>query len=319
MVNKKSDHFDGRLFFNPNGVKVPGVKEIFRWKMQGAQKKWPAAVANVKKPLLPREVLAGEVHVTSIGHITHLIQIQNLNILTDPVFSERASPLQWAGPKRVRPPALQISELPPIHLVLVSHNHYDHMDLASLQQINHLHKPRFLVPLENAGFLKSVGIENLQELDWWDVTEELGIKVHCVSAQHWSSRTPFDRNRALWSGFIIESPSLKIYFAGDTGYGPHFQEIAKRCGSPDVSLLPIGAYEPRWFMRGQHMNPEDAVMAHLDLKSRLSIGTHFGTFQLTDEGIDQPVQDLQKALRERGLSFEEFPAPGPGETVFYSK
>jgi L-ascorbate metabolism protein UlaG (beta-lactamase superfamily) len=318
MNYSKSDHYDGERFFNPSGPELPGLADVLKWKLASGKNAWPQSIPN-KKPNLQHQVELNETFITSIGHITHLIQVHGCSLLTDPVFSDRASPVQWAGPKRVRPPAITIAELPKVHLVLVSHNHYDHMDLNSLKEIHRLHDPVFIVPLGNAKDLQSVGITKIEELDWWQSTTTAGLGIQCVPAQHWSSRTPTDRNLALWCGFVIDAHALKIYFAGDSGYGPHFNEIAKRAGPIDVSLLPIGAYEPRWFMKGQHMNPDDAVKAHIDLSSTLSIGTHFGTFQLTDEAVTAPVDDLKVALLAMNVSAERFPAPEPGEVIYFKK
>jgi L-ascorbate metabolism protein UlaG (beta-lactamase superfamily) len=317
----KSDHFDGKRFFNPGREKEQkGFLDFLRWQITADRADWPKQVANLAQPKIAEKVLAGEVHVTFINHATFLLQFESLNVLTDPVFSKRASPVQWAGPKRVREPAVTVDRLPKIDLVVVSHNHYDHLDVGSLKDLSDLHGPRFLVPLGNKALLEKHGVKNVEEIDWWDVRRfKESALVTLVPAQHWSARGLFDRNRALWGGFYIEVSGLKIFFAGDTGYGPHFRTIVGKKGVPDVSLLPIGAYEPRWFMKEQHMNPDDAVLAHLDLETSLSIGTHYGTFQLTDEALLTPLQELKNALETRGVSPQKFLAPETGSTIIYRK
>lgn len=318
MAHEKSDHFDGTHFFNPWGNVTRGFLDVLRWQLTSERTPWPKFVDNTAKPKVARNVPEGEAHLTFINHVTYLIQLPGVNVLTDPVFSERASPFPWAGPKRHRNPGLLFDELPQIDVVLVSHNHYDHMDLPYLKKLSDRFAPRVLVPLGNKRILDSADIKNANEMDWWDKHSLLhsnSLEITLVPAQHWSSRSPFDRNRALWGGFILAASGLRIYFAGDTGYhGPLFKEIRERAGPLDLSLLPIGAYEPRWFMKPQHMNPDDAAKAHIDLESKLTVGMHYGCFQLTDEGIDTPIIDLQTALRERNIPCSDFQAPETGTT-----
>lgn len=311
----KSDHFDGKKFFNPGVPVVKGFFDLLKWQLGGGKKDWPEQVENLAKPELPSEVADGEVVVTFVNHATHLVQLKGLNFLTDPHYSKRASPVSWAGPSRVREPGVQFEDLPKIDLVLVSHNHYDHLDLATLKRLFEAHKPLFIVPLGNKALLESEGIQGVEELDWWQEKEfGEGFKVTLTPAQHWSARGVLDRNEALWGGFVVRKGEVTVFFAGDTGYGPHFKEIAKRLGPIRVSLLPIGAYEPRWFMREQHMNPDDAVLAHFDLGG-LAIGTHYGCFKLTNEAIDDPIADLRAALAARSLPTDRFLAPETGATV----
>ncbi|MFI5347902.1 MAG: MBL fold metallo-hydrolase [Elusimicrobiota bacterium] len=312
-----SDHFDGETFYNLDRSKT--VKKTFRdflkWRFTPRPRGyWPARADNPFSPELPRSLGAAALAVTGINHATDLIQFQGLNILTDPVFSERVSPVSWIGPRRVRPPGLAFDALPRIDVVLVSHNHYDHMDLPTLVRLHRRDRPRFIVPLGNARILS--GIEGVVELDWWQVAV-VGddSSVTLVPVQHWSGRSLFDRRRALWGGFFIRRGSASVFFAGDTGYGEHFAMIRDRLGPPDLSLLPIGAYEPRWFMKDQHINPDEAVRAHLDLGSRRSVGMHFGTFRLTDEGIDDPVTALAESRRVRSVPEEDFLALHNGLTV----
>jgi L-ascorbate metabolism protein UlaG (beta-lactamase superfamily) len=205
----------------------------------------------------------------------------------------------------VRQPAVRFDDLPPIAVVLLSHNHYDHCDLHTLAMLATKFDPLLITPLGNRRLVSSTGFHRIEELDWWQHSNLAPIPVTLTPAQHFSARTPFDRNRALWGGFVLEAAGARIYFAGDTAYRPFFQEIVARLGPLDLALMPIGAYEPRWFMQAVHMNPEEAVQAHVELGGPETIGMHFGTFQLTSEGIDEPQRALETALRARGLS----PAP----------
>jgi L-ascorbate metabolism protein UlaG (beta-lactamase superfamily) len=309
-----SNHFDGRHFFNANASAGRSLVDLLRWRRTAQPKSWPAWVENRARPALPAQLTQGQVALTFINHITFLIQFRGLNILTDPVYSERASPLRNTGPKRVRAPGLPFDELPPIHLVLVSHNHYDHLDLDTLMRLEATHAPRVVTSLGNRPFLEQHGLRAVQELDWWGSAEVGNATVTLTPAQHWSSRGPGNRNRTLWGGFIVRVGARQVFFAGDTGYASHFKAIAKRHGAVDLALLPIGAYEPRWFMRDQHMDPDDAVRAHLDLQAKVSIGTHFGCFQLTDEGFDDPVIELEAQLKRHNVAAESFQVLETGET-----
>ncbi len=314
MPYPKSDHFDGSHFSNYRNDVDKGFFDVLKWKIQGTATPWPDWVEIEKaspSPLLGK----GEASTTFINHATHLIEIEGLRLLTDPVFSKRTSPVSWAGPVRVHRPAIEMNSLPQTHIVLISHNHYDHMDVDSISELSKKFDPLFIVPLGNKKLIQSMGAKKIIELDWWQETaiDKSDVRVTLVPAQHWSARGLFDRNKALWGGFVVQSPQLKIFFAGDTGYDSIFSDIRKKIGRMDLSILPIGAYEPRWFMKTQHMNPEDAVQAHIDLESRFSLGTHFGTFQLTDEGIDEPKKALKLALEEKKIDLTRFIAPKPGE------
>jgi L-ascorbate metabolism protein UlaG (beta-lactamase superfamily) len=215
----------------------------------------------------------------------------------------------------VREPGVSFDELPAISAVLLSHNHYDHCDLATLRALDHRSAPVFVAPLGHAPLLKSAGLRRVEELDWWQETAAESLRIRLTPAQHFSSRGPLDRNRALWGGFLVEAGRHRLFFAGDTGYGSHFHEIRERCGGPiDLALLPIGAYEPRWFMKDIHMDPAEAVQAHLDLAARESIAMHFGTFRLTAEGIDEPLVGLRSALRAAGVPETRFRALDFGES-----
>ena len=310
-MTQGTDHFDGRRFYNPNGANGQPVWMVPRMLLT-PRTPWPSAVPV--EPRRPAPLGPDDVVVTFIGHATFLVQVGTTNVLIDPVYSERASPVSFAGPRRVRAPGVRFEDLPTISLVLVSHNHYDHCDLGTLRALDRS-PVRLVAPVGNGRVLRSAGIRQVEELDWWQSASAPPLSVTLTPAQHFSSRNIFDRNRALWGGFLIEAAGRRILFAGDTGYGPHFREIANRLGPIDLALLPIGAYEPRWFMKDIHMNPAEAVQAHLDLGARRSVAMHFGTFQLTPEGIDEPVRELAKALRERGVPAERFRTADVGESV----
>lgn len=233
--------------------------------------------------------------VTFIGHSTFLIQTQAGNVLTDPMYSQRAGPLGLLGPRRVRQPAVRFDDLPPISVVLLSHNHYDHCDVPTLRRLAKRFDPIVLTPIGNGRLVRSAGIRKVEELEWWQHTTSRALPITLTPAQHFSARTPFDRNRALWGGFVLRADERRLFFAGDTAYADFFGDIRERLGPIDLALLPIGAYEPRWFMRAVHMNPAEAVQAHLDLAASESIGMHFGTFQMTTEGIDEPLRALTDA------------------------
>ncbi len=315
-----SDHCDGELFFNPAGRRpAPGFAALPRWWAQrlflGQGTPWPETVPAPAIPRPTAPVAAGEVAVTFIGHSTFLLQLPGLNLLTDPMFSPRASPFSWAGPKRVRPPALALADLPRIDVVLVSHNHYDHLDLPSLRWLARERRPRIITTLGNRAWLEVRGVGAVAELDWWQaVAAAPGLEVTCTPAQHFAARTPWDRCRTLWGGFVLATPAGRIFFAGDSGYSDDFRAIGARLGPFALALLPIGAYEPRWFMAPVHCTPDEAVRIHLEIGARRSVAMHFGTFQLTDEGINAPLEALAAARMAHGVDPEEFSALAFGET-----
>jgi L-ascorbate metabolism protein UlaG (beta-lactamase superfamily) len=265
--------------------------------------------------VLNKELSENEVAVTFVNHATVLVQVQGTNILTDPVWSERVSPVSFAGPKRVRRPGIEISELPKIDFVIVSHDHYDHMDLPTLKALNQRFSPTFLVPLGDRETIENLGAKQVIELDWWQtLPASSDLEFVFTPTQHFSGRSPFAFRKSLWGSYVIKSNGHRIYFGGDGAYSTHYAEIAHRLGAMDLSFIPIGAYEPRWFMKSVHMNPAEAVQAHLDLKSKKSIGVHFGTFQLTEEKINQPVIDLEKAMKSRDLNGADFSTLKEGQT-----
>jgi L-ascorbate metabolism protein UlaG (beta-lactamase superfamily) len=308
----RGDHFDGRRFFNPDGPALQPFSKVPKLLLQ-SRTRWPEQVAVV--PAVPPSLDGSTAVVTFVGHSTFLIQTPAGNILTDPMYSERAGPWNLLGPRRVRPPAVTLDDLPPVSIVLLSHGHYDHLDLQTLRALARRFDPLVIAPLGHDAIVRSAGVRNVETLDWWDGSKRAPLAVTMTPAHHFTARTPFDRNRALWGGFVVGAGNRRIYFAGDTAYVPFFADIRERLGPIDLALLPIGAYEPRWFMRSVHMNPAEAVQAHLDLEAAQSIGMHFGTFQLTTEGIDDPVNALAGALRERNVPASRFRAIGFGESV----
>ncbi len=314
----QSNHFDGERFFVPGHHTVRTYGDMLKWQFNGKRTPWPAREKNGSYPPPPRRVEGGSLSVTFIGQATCLIQTGGLNILTDPFFSDRASPLSWMGPRRVRAPGIALKDLPPIDAVLLSHNHYDHMDLSALAALHDGHRPQIVTPLGNASILSRARRPfNVVERDWGEA-HRLGpdVTAHLTPALHWSKRGPFDRNHALWSAFVLETPAGIVYFAADTGYGTgeHFRAVRARFGPSRLALLPIGAYEPRWFMKPQHMNPAEAVAAHEDLDAMASLAIHHSTVQLTDEGIDEPAAALAEALSVRGIAEENFRVLGFGES-----
>jgi N-acyl-phosphatidylethanolamine-hydrolysing phospholipase D len=259
---------------------------------------------------------------TWIGHATVLVQAGGLNVLTDPVFSDRASPVRFLGPQRAQPPGIALADLPPIDVVVVSHNHYDHLDRQSAVLLNERAQGQtlFLVPLGNKPWMADLGIHNVVELDWWDSHTVRGVEFHLTPVQHWSARGLGDRNKTLWGGWAVFAPELHWYFSGDAGYSRDFADTRARFAQRhegrgfDLALLAVGAYEPRWFMQAQHVNPAEAVQAHTDLGARQSLGVHWGTFSLTDEPLDQPPRDLAAARRAQGVADDDFFVLKIGET-----
>lgn len=256
--------------------------------------------------------------LTWIGHATVLVQMEGRNILTDPVFSERTSPFQWAGPKRVVAPGVSMENLPPIHMVFISHDHYDALDESTI--MNLFRRPKgeetfFFVPLGLKKWFNKRGITRVFEMDWWDETQMENFTITAVPVQHWSKRSPFSKNRTLWAGWVIEVPNFRFFFAGDSGYCPHFKQIGEKFGKIDLAAIPIGAYEPRWFMANYHISPEESVKVHQDINAEKSVGIHWGTFILTDEPLDEPPIRLAAALKNAGLDSDDFVVLKHGETL----
>jgi L-ascorbate metabolism protein UlaG (beta-lactamase superfamily) len=307
-----SDHFDGKRFVNPTGPAAQPFTAVPRMLREG-RTSWPPRIDEA--PRRPPPLDGAVAVVTFIGHATFLIQTATGNILTDPMYSDRAGPFGLLGPRRVRQPAVRFDDLPPISTVLLSHNHYDHCDRPTLARLAKRFDPTVITPLGNGALVKSAGLRKVEELDWWQDAKTSPLPLTLTPAHHFSARTPFDRNRALWGGFTIDVADRRIYFAGDSAYAPFFREVRRRLGPIDLALLPIGAYEPRWFMQSVHMNPAEAVQAHLDLEAAASVAMHFGTFQLTTEGIDEPVRALEQARLAHHLEPSAFRAIGFGESV----
>ncbi|PWG62034.1 MBL fold metallo-hydrolase [Spiribacter halobius] len=311
-----SDHFDGRRFHNPEPRIERPPFAFLRWLLTRDPGAWPEHVPLAQADRPPRRVEGGMLRVSFVNHATLLLQTRGLNILTDPVWSERASPVSWAGPRRVQPPGIAFDDLPPIDVVLVSHNHYDHLDLATLARLQARDAPRVLVPLGNDAILARHDPPIAADaLDWGDrVALSRSVAVTAAPMRHWSARGPFDRNAALWAAFAISTPEGTIYFVGDSGYDAAMFREARQAFAPiRLALLPIGAYEPRWFMRPVHMTPAEAVQAHRDLAAPRSLGIHQGTFRLADEAYDAPRQALARARQAAGVPAACFPAPANGE------
>jgi L-ascorbate metabolism protein UlaG (beta-lactamase superfamily) len=299
-----SPHFDGKKFRSIEPLNH-GFADFLRWITRRERGFWRDFTDSPPGPPPPRRVSSGRLRATFVNHSTVLVQMDGLNFLTDPVWSHRVSPVSWTGPRRHRPPGVRFEDLPPIDAVLVSHNHYDHMDVATLRRLSGGHAPRIFCGLGNQRFLASRGVAGARDLDWWGSdTPASGVTVTAVPARHFSSRSAFDRDRTLWCGWVVTGSSGSFYFAGDTGWGSHFERIRGRFPDLRLALLPIGAYRPRWFMSEAHLDPEQAVRAQEILGARAAIAIHFGTFAQADDGEFEPVGELAAVLARR-------PAPGP--------
>lgn len=309
-----TDHFDGQRFHSPHQPSPDrSFGDILRWQRASQRASWPTKV-EITPAVPPAQSFLPR--ITMVGHASVLIQVAGLNILTDPVWSERAGPLGLVGPKRVTPPGITFADLPRIDAVLLSHNHYDHLDLATLRRLHRRDHPRMVMPLGTDATVRRAARDgHLTTGDWNDRIELTAeVAVTLTQANHWSSRGLSDRRMALWSGFWIDSPQARIWFAGDTGYGDGaiFADIHDRHGAPDIALIPIGAYAPRWFMAEQHIDPEEAVRIFSVLGARQAYGIHWGTFQLTDEPREEPRAHLARALAEAGIDQARFIALEPG-------
>jgi len=311
-----SDHFDGVRFFDPDGSPPKSFGDLLRWQREGGRAQWPDRAPSPFADTPPARVMSG-VRLAFVGHASWLIQTAGLNILVDPVWSERASPFSFAGPKRVNDPGIAFDKLPQVDAVLVSHGHYDHLDIATLSKLHLKFAPKVVTPLGNDLTMKSYDSAiNASAFDWHDRVElGNGVAVTLVATRHWTARGMFDRNKALWASFILETPAGKLYIVCDSGYGSgiHFRRAREKYGPFRAAILPIGAYEPRWFMRDQHMNPEDAVKALADCGAEQALAHHHGTFQLTNEAIDAPVEALAVALKAADVASEKFRVLKPGE------
>lgn len=313
-----TDHFDGQTFFNPNGLQPRSFGDFLKWQFGGNRAKWPAAFPSPHPRARPDPGVDDDrLRVTMVGHASLLIQAAGLNLLTDPVWSERVSPFSFIGPKRVNAPGIAFEDLPRIDAVLLTHNHYDHLDIATLQMLHDRHDPIVVTPLGNDAIVKkTVPTMRFACGDWGDsFTLSPEVRVHIEPAHHWSARGTGDRRMALWSAFAVEAPAGKIYIAGDTGFhdGINYRNAAEKHGGFRLAILPIGAYEPRWFMKGQHQNPDEAVRGMQLCGADFAAGCHWGTFQLTNEPIEEPRDLLYAALQRHGIADERFRAMLPGE------
>ena len=305
---------NGKRFYNIEPVKNHNAWDMIKWSLTRKRAKWPEWVELEPGDNPPKRVEKG-IWYTFVNHDTVLIQADGMNILTDPIWSMRAGIYSWLGPKRVVPPGIAFEQLPPIDIVLISHNHYDHMDIPTLKRLVKRDNPLILTGLGNKSTLLNGGISHVRELDWWQSFSKGNIEIFFAPARHFSRRGVSDYNMSLWGSFVIKSPSGIIYFIGDTGYGSFVKEIHKRFGPVDLAFIPIGAYEPAWMMQTVHLTPEEAWQVHEELESRLSVGIHFGTFQLTDEGIDEPAERIGKVVSQNGKSSGEFVVPAFGKNV----
>jgi len=311
-----TDHFDGKYFKNQDDVPEHGFKDFWKWTTNRDQGPWKRSSTPPEEKAFAKRVATGELKLTFVNHTTFLIQYDGLNVLTDPVWSKRVSPVSFAGPLRFTDPGVRFEDLPPIDVVIVSHNHYDHMDIPTLKQLEETHKPLFLVSLGNRELLVDAGLGSVIEMDWWD--ERIlsnNQSVTYVPATHFSGRGLGDRNRTLWGGFVLQTTGGPVYFAGDTGWGKHFEEVKERFGAPRVSLLPIGAYKPRWFMSPVHISPAEAVEAHLLLDSKVSVASHFGAFALADDGQEEPLEELIRVMAEKNIEDNRFLVLNRGTTL----
>jgi L-ascorbate metabolism protein UlaG (beta-lactamase superfamily) len=312
-------------FRNNHPQRPPSAEEIARLRdeMQGVRKA-PGLRIDLS-PVEPDLAFLTHNHakpsVTWIGHSTVLVQFGGRNILTDPIFSKRASPIPFVGPKRHQPPGIALRDLPHIDLVVISHSHYDHLDRRSVRAIARQAggPPRYAVPLGLerwfARNVRGVGVGQVTALDWWESVTLEGIQVTLAPVHHWSARTPWDRNQNLWGGWCMERDGFRFFFSGDIAYSPDAAEIGRRLGPFDLAAIAVGHYEPRWFMRNSHVNPDEAVRVHRDIRSRRSVAIHFGTFErLTAEPLDQPLLDLAEAKQSHGVPEEEFFVLRHGET-----
>ncbi len=312
-----TDHFDGLRFFTPGQrIRLLRKRELLKWRLNGQKARWPReAPAGFDRP--PERVVGGALRISYIGHASVLVQTQSLNLLFDPVWSERASPFRFAGPKRVNAPGIRMDDLPLIDAVFVSHNHYDHMDVATLRALRERHPAaRLITGLGNDAILQRSDAMLQAEAHDWGAVVPLSddVRVYLAPSYHWSARWLSDRRMALWAAFVIQTPAGAIYYIGDTGYhdGALFREIGARFSNLRLAILPIGAYEPRMLMRDLHVNPAEAVRIFQDCGARFALAHHWGTFQLTDEAIDAPPRDLQRALQGAGIAEDRFQLRRPG-------
>jgi L-ascorbate metabolism protein UlaG (beta-lactamase superfamily) len=314
-----SDHFDGTRFHDPDGSQLKSAWYFLKWQLSPGRPSWPDRVPSPHADTPPPRIDGGKARFSYVGHASWLIQTAGLNILIDPIWSERASPISFLGPRRVNDPGIAFDKLPPIDAVLVSHGHYDHLDMPTLSKLAAKFSPRVIAPLGNDLVMTSADANIRAEGFDWDHRIEIGnnVAVTLVRTRHWSARGPFDRNKSLWASFVLETPAGKIYIVCDSGYGGGrlFRRVRDAHGPLRLAILPIGAYNPRWFLEDQHMDPAEAVSAFRDCEAQQALASHYGTFKLTDELIDAPVTALQAALDEAKIPHERFAALKPGQVL----
>jgi L-ascorbate metabolism protein UlaG (beta-lactamase superfamily) len=311
-----SDHCDGSVFFN----KTPDhtFSDMIKWMWEMDTVEWPESIIDPVQPKPPIRLDDGRIRVTFVNHATTLIQYGNVNILTDPIWSERAGPLSWMGSKRIRKPGVAFEDLPKIDIILISHNHYDHLDLPTLESLIKRDNPVILTGLGTGSVISPDDTAQLHELDWWQHWNPAGtnVSITCVPAVHNSGRGLFDGNKSLWCGFVITGKQGSVYFAGDTAFGDFFGDIRQQCGPMALAILPIGNYEKRWIMKIMHMNPEDAVNASVILGARKSMGIHFATFlEHPEQAVDAHEKDLAAALMKMNIDPSQFIIPAFGEGI----
>lgn len=317
---KNSDHYKDGYFFNPTLPEKKSFWDVLKWQFTSEKKAWPNLIESTEVLRNTDIIKRGELRITFINHSTFLLEFNGLNILTDPIWSLRASPFTFAGPKRVQAPGIKLDDLPRIDIVIISHNHYDHLDLETLKELSQKFKPKFFVAQGDKKLLSESGIENISELDWNDLIS-IGdsSQLTFLKCRHWSARGLFDRFKSLWGAYLIEHQGIKVYFGGDTGYAEHFKEAGEKYKDIDVALLPVGAYEPRWFMKNFHMNPEEAFMAAKDLKSKLNFGMHLETFQLTDEAFLEPRLEVERLKKNSSYGKTHLQILKHGESFLFQK
>lgn len=315
----ESPHFDGVFFRNNSGRDAKDFKDVVKYGVKRKPDKWVRNYETyVRDSALPK-IEIDKIQVTFVNHSTFLIQTPTMNILTDPIWSEYCSPVQFAGPRRMRPPGIRFEDLPKIDLVLLSHNHYDHFDINTLKKIESKWSPKYIAPLGVDMLLRKIGCNNAEALDWDDRISFNEIDIKATPANHFSARGMFDRNKTLWCGYLIYFNNFKLYFVGDTGYGNAFKDIGKKEGLIDLALIPIGAYMPRWFMSPIHISPDEAVQVHKDVNARHSIAMHFGTFPLADDNPETSTAALTTCLAQNHISPETFIIPDEGHSYLYDK